>query len=969
MKKELGLAAVALALVALVVTHEQISRLWAAEEGARARILITDPIDEGRLITLRGNTRPEAKVADYDRGRVEDDFPMEGLLFQLKRPIELEQAFEQYIDSLTDKSSPNFHHWLMADEQGQKYGLAQEDIDAIASWLSAHGFTVNGVYPNRMVIDFSGTAGEIREAFHTEIHYLDVRGESHFANVSDPQIPEALAPAVVGVVSMHNFKPHPMLRSAAAYTFAGCSNTTTFPTVPGTCYALVPADFATIYNLNPLFREGIQGQGQTITVVEDSNTYGTDVSTYRSTFLSKYSLGTFTTTHPTGSSTCTNPNTNEDDSEADLDAEVASAIAPGANIQVAACADSGTTNGVLIATQNLVNSSSPPAIISMSYGECEAYNGATSNAAYNTAFQTGAAAGVSIFVSTGDDGAGGCAPLFSGEHYDYAGIGITGWGETVYNVSVGGTDFEDTYNSKEGGNSLSTYWNSSNAGTTDGSAKSYIPEIPWNDSCASVLISNVATGSYTTYGTGGFCNSSTATTGNDYLTTSAGAGGPSACATGGGGTNQTSYAEVDGSCTGYPKPSWQSGIFGNPADGVRDIPDVSLFASNGIWGHYVIICWDDPSYTSDGAASCSGAPSTWSGFGGTSVATPMMAAIQALVNQKWGNLWQGSWLASHSYALNALITDSNANVEQVTTAGTSGSSAPTWNTSLGGTTTDNTVTWTNRGKAGTWQASRVYALNTVITDSNGNEEQVTTAGTSGTTAPSWNTTVGGTTTDNTVTWTNRGVPAASRSGNPDPIYYSIAKSEFGSSGNSACYSINQPARRGLASSCAFYDITQGDNDVNCLPNGTTHRVGCYVPSGTNGVLSTQALTTGTVTAAGSGYTGTPTCALGAPSNLSSYLSPSGTTLWSGGTKATCTLTKSGNTIGTVTISGGGQGYAGGTSCTISGGGGSGATCSASPSVGTAAPAYQPAYGATPGWDFATGIGSVNAYNLVFSSAW
>ncbi len=146
----------------------------------------------------------------------------------------------------------------------------------------------------------------------------------------------------------------------------------------------MPADFQTIYNLNPLYRVGLAGTGQTIVVVEDSDTYGTDVATYRSTFglVSPKWTGTVTTTHPSGSSTCTDPGTNADDSEADLDAEIASAIAPNATIVVATCADISTTFGGLIAIQNLVNSATPPAIISMSYGECEAINGAASNAAF-----------------------------------------------------------------------------------------------------------------------------------------------------------------------------------------------------------------------------------------------------------------------------------------------------------------------------------------------------------------------------------------------------------------------------------------------------------------------------------------------------------------------------------------------------------------------------------------------------------
>ena len=835
MTRKLGICV--LAGVALVLASKGVPRAWARTNSDGKPILITEAIDENKLIRLRGNTRPEAN-AQNDRGRVEDSFPMEHMLLQLKRAPELEQEFDQYIDSLTDKSSPNFRQWITAAQQGEVFGMAQQDLDTITSWLQSYGFTVDYVYPNRMVIDFSGTAGDIRKAFHTEIHHLEVRGEHHIANMSDPQIPEALAGVVVGVVSLHDFKPQQMRvpRVRTNYTLSDCNGPT--DSTGGSCYVLVPADLETIYNLNPLFRLGINGAGQTITLVEDSNTYSDDVATYRTTFLSKWS-GTVTTTHPSGGATCTNPGTNSADGEADLDAEVASAMVPNAAIVVATCKDSRTTNGVLFAVENLVNSATPPTIISQSYGECEALNGASANAAFKSAFQTGAAAGVSIFTSSGDAGASGCAPAYTGGSTEaFPGIGITGWGETVYNVSVGGSDFEDAYNATKGNPTvpISTYWNTSNT-VTDGSAKSYVPEIPWNDSCSSYLLANYE-GATPGYSSSGECNTS-----STFLSTAAGAGGPSACATGGGGTDQTRYAVVDGTCTGYAKPSWQSGIYGNPADGVRDIPDVSLFASNGLWGHYVTICFSD---TSNQGTSCSGSPSTWAGFGGTSVAAPMMAAIQALVNEKW---------------------------------------------------------------------------------------------------------------------------SLTRVGNPNPTYYSIAKSEFGSGGNSSCYSINQPPRQGLASSCAFYDITEGDNDIDCEYNGL-NEAGCYLPSGTYGSLSTQALVSpGTVTAGGSGYTSAPTCTLGAPSNLNVYQSPGGTTLWGGGTQATCTAMVSGGVVTGITISNGGAGYAGGTSCTLTGGGGSGATCSASPTITTAPASWQPAYGATPGWDFATGIGSVNAYNLVFNSTW
>lgn len=796
----------------------------AAAASPSTHILITQPVDNSQVVTLYGNTRPEANARN-DRGRVADDFQLNHMLLQLKRAPEVEHAFAEYIESLTDKSSPNFRQWINAAEQGEKFGLAQEDVDAITRWLTSQGFTVGYVYPSRMVIDFSGTAGQIRNAFHTEIHHLEVSGKAHIANMSDPQIPAALAPAITGVVSMHDFRPHADYKLRSEYTFAGCGSN---------CYALVPADFQTIYNISPLYSAGIYGQGQTIAVVEDTNSYSNDWATFQKTFgLTSYG-GSLLTVHPNSAGNCTNPGTNGDDIEADLDVEMITAAAPGATVELMSCSDTTTTFGGLIAIQNIVSAGSPPPIISMSYGECEVVNGAASNAAFSSAFQSAAAAGVSVFVSAGDNGPSACARLFTnGDSYAYPGIGVTGWGESAYNVSVGGTDFEDLYNSLEGGASQSTYWNSTNSANY-GSAKSYIPEIPWNDSCAGYLLYNLE-GYSASAGSTGFCNS---TTGASFLDTIAGGGGPSGCFRG---TGSASYAYVeDTSCAGVAKPSWQKGVLGNPIDGVRDIPDVSLFAANGLWGHYILICASD---TASGGTACTGAPSTWTGVGGTSASAPLMAAIQGLVDQHW-------------------------NI---------------------------------------------------------------------------------------------------RAGNPNPTYYSIAKVEFGKTGNPSCYSINEVS----GTRCVFNDVTQGDTDINCRYNGSVFAADCYRPSGTNGALGTQAIASLKLGKTGSGYTSTPTCTLAEPANLSKYLSPTGTTIYAGGSQAKCTATvdTTTETVTGVTLTAAGAGYTGVPLCVISGGGGKGATCSAVITPTKGATAYQPSFGATPGWDMATGLGSVNAYNLVFNTKW
>jgi subtilase family serine protease len=582
--------------------------------GRRSRALITEPVDEARLHTLRGNTRSQAN-SQNDRGLVANNLAMDHMLLQLQRPGEQEQAAQQFIDQLHDPKSPNFHQWLTAAQFGQKYGPAKQDIDTISAWLQSQGFTVNTVYPSGMVIDFSGTAGQVRKAFHTEIHHLNVNGQAHIANMSDPQIPAAFAHAVAGVVAMHDFRPHAMNKRRDFTVGSGNSAN----------QAVVPADLATIYNLNPLFASGRTGAGQTIAVIEDTDLYtDADWSTFRTMFgLDKYTSGSLTTVHPVavgGTNNCSDPGVaNGDDGEAILDAEWASAAAPDAAIVVASCGSTRNTFGGLIAMQNLLNGDNPPAIMSISYGNCEAENGSSANAAFNSLYQQAVAEGVSVFVAAGDEGAASCDAGSSGASH---GIAVSGWASTPYNVAVGGTDFGDAYHG-----SVATYWNTTNT-STFGSALSYIPEIPWNDSCASGLLAS-ALGFSAITGTDGLCSSSTARQ-DKLLAVAAGSGGPSGCATG----TPSKFGVVSGTCQGYAKPSWQSGLTGNPADGVRDIPDVSLFSGDGIWGHYYVTCWSN---IRGGGASCTGDPSGWGGAGGTSFSSPIMAGIQALVNQKTGS--------------------------------------------------------------------------------------------------------------------------------------------------------------------------------------------------------------------------------------------------------------------------------------------------------------------------------------------
>ena len=679
-----------------------------AQSASAAQLLVTSPVNGTKMVTLTGNIRPEANALN-DKGAVNGGLQLDHMLLQMKRPADREAALNARIEAMHQPGNPAFHQWLTAEQVGQQYGPNPADIAAVKSWLEGSGFAVNSVSTSGMVIDFSGNAGQVKQAFKTEIHSLMVRGNAHIANMQDPQIPAALANAVTGITSLNDFRPKPAHLAITSARIDGGSRAVVANTAPAARAAaaqsanpdltanssyqlVVPDDLHTIYNFEPVYSSGVTGKGETIVVIEDTDVYSIkDWAVFRDTFgLSKYAKGSFTQEHPGG---CTDPGVLiGNDGEAILDAEYSSAAAPNAAIVLASCKDTRTTFGGLLAIQSLINQPLPPPIISISYGECEPALGAAGNMMYNQTYQQAASEGVSVFVSSGDEGAASCD---ADQPTAVGGITVSGFASTPYNVAVGGTDFGDTY-----AGTNSQYWKANN-NATYGSAKSYIPEIPWNDSCASTLITNLL-GYNVPFGANGSCNS---TIGEEFLTTASGSGGPSNCALGNTSPN-AGTPPVSGTCKGYAKPNYQAGLYGNPSDGVRDLPDVSLFAANGVFGHYYIFCYSQPA-AGAGGVPCVGNPENWSGAGGTSFAAPIVAGVQALVDQSTGT----------------------------------------------------------------------------------------------------------------------------PQGNPNYVYYALANQEFSGTGNNSC---NSTLGNQVANSCTFYDVTEGDMDVNCL--GT---INCYLPSGTNGVLSVK----------------------------------------------------------------------------------------------------------------------------------
>jgi len=446
-----------------------------AQEPA-AQVRIVQRIDENNLVTLKGNTHPLARP-QFDRGPVSPDLPMDGLILVLERSPEQQAAFDKFVASQADPNSPNFHQWLQPEEVGERFGPSLADINTIEGWLRGHGFSVDALSNDRMSIRFSGTAAQVEEAFHTEIHNLDVHGVKHIANMTDPKIPAALAPVVVGPKALHNFRPHPLHKLGSRVLFnpekgrwqriAGSSGSSNArgsagprpqfgindPNNEGPVEDLSPYDFATVYNVLPAWNKGIDGTGEKIAIAGTSEISAGDVTNFRSNFgLPALKSGQFAQVVANSinpgqcgsvpSAYCTV----DDQVENSLDVEWSGAIAKGASIVLVVSGEngSGTIDTVYDSALYVINRKTAP-ILNVSYGLCELGEGAAGNKSYNTLWQTASSEGIAVFVAAGDSGSASCdeGGDEGGQNLPYAaefGLSVSGIASTPYNIAVGGTD-------------------------------------------------------------------------------------------------------------------------------------------------------------------------------------------------------------------------------------------------------------------------------------------------------------------------------------------------------------------------------------------------------------------------------------------------------------------------------------------------------------------------------------------------
>ena len=414
-------------------------------------------VDDNDTVVLYGNTHPLA-TPQSDRGPADANMKLERMILVLKPRAGAKDSIDRLLGQLHDPSSPQYHQWLMPAEFGARFGIADDDLAEVQAWLTRAGFAIDEVGNGRGWINFSGSVGQVERAFKTQIHKFDVGGKLHTANAKDPSIPRALTDVVSGVVTLHDFGRHPMNHGFKPVSMPEYTS--------GTSHYVAPADFAKIYNVNPLYTAGINGSGQTVAIVGRTDIALGDVQYFRSFFG-------LPANDPVFVHNGTDPGNlgGGEEGEADLDVEWSGAVAPNATIKFVISKSTSTTDGVDLSAQYIVNNNVAK-VMSTSFGQCESSMGTSENNFYNNLWSQAATQGITSFVSSGDSGAAGCN---GGNDASGSGAAVSGLASTPYNVGVGGTQFNDTANP-------SAYWSSTNNATDKSSVLSYVPEIAWNES-------------------------------------------------------------------------------------------------------------------------------------------------------------------------------------------------------------------------------------------------------------------------------------------------------------------------------------------------------------------------------------------------------------------------------------------------------------------------------------------------------
>ncbi|HEY1161134.1 MAG TPA: protease pro-enzyme activation domain-containing protein [Terracidiphilus sp.] len=550
---------------------------------------ISAEITNAAQSTLKNSLHPLAQ-AQFDAGRMRADTRINGISMVFARSAAQEADLQALIAAQQNRVSPLYHQWLDPDEFAARFGMAAADLNKVENWLQQQGFAIDSVARSKNVIRFSGAVRQVESTFQTEMHLYKINGVQHFAPATELSVPAALAPTVLSIGNLDDFRPksHVVFGKNARVKPAFTSAQT------GDVF-FAPGDIVTVYDIKPVYNAGYTGTGQSITLVGQSAIQVSDIEAFQNAAGLTVKDPTQFLVPNSGTSTV---EADGDEAESDIDLEWSGAIAPGATINFVYAGNNpnyGAFDAIIYAIDEKIGT-----IISSSYGECEAAlplstlgSGQLVEPTLESAFEQGIAQGQTFMAAAGDDGSTDCYGTTGLTTAQQELLAVDYPASSQYVTGMGGTEISSTADSGDYLIPGDGYWATAPTSDVISSALQHIPEVAWNDDAPNCGEAN--------------CLSAT------------------------GGGASTLYTS---------KPSWQKGPPGIPSDGKRDVPDLALYASPSFPG-YLYCTSDTSTWTTAQQGSCA------VGFrdsnavyltlaGGTSFDGPIFSGILALISQKAG---------------------------------------------------------------------------------------------------------------------------------------------------------------------------------------------------------------------------------------------------------------------------------------------------------------------------------------------
>lgn len=425
-------------------------------------------IQSTQTFALAGNVRPVIAHAQ-DQGPVDPALRLPRITLHLAMTPDQRAGLQQLLLDQQTRGSSRYHQWLTPEQFADEFGVSQADIEKITGWLQSLGFSNIEAARSRTSISFSGTAAQAEAAFQTRIHQYAVNGQMHYANATDPLLPNPLEGMVESIRGLHDFHPRARgIRGGSALKAHFTSN------ISGNHF-LVPDDWATIYDVKPLYANGLTGAGENIAIPGQSDIALSDIAAFRS------AAGLPANT-PQVILSGTDPGTSSgDESESDLDIEWAGGIARNATIIFVNSQDA-FGSAAYIVENNLAG------VLSITYGNCEADLGSAEVETLSSLFQQANSQGMTVVAASGDQGAADCEDASATTASQGTAVDVPA--AIPYVTGVGGTEFSE---------GSGTYWSTTNDANA-GSALSYIPEVVWNDTASNGTLSATGGGKSTMFG-------------------------------------------------------------------------------------------------------------------------------------------------------------------------------------------------------------------------------------------------------------------------------------------------------------------------------------------------------------------------------------------------------------------------------------------------------------------------------------